>query len=141
LFSGPRSVFSGATVFTIFAAVLAAFLVRDFLDGLANVLIQLVISLFHWSSFGYAVVVINGQAVQLGAVLSPAISLLIVIGIAYWLAHAPASRVAVWLGELTEREPSRECPRCLSTIFAEATRCPFCTSEVAPTAAAEMGRP
>jgi large conductance mechanosensitive channel len=66
-----------------------------------------------------------------GAVISAAISFLVIAAVVYWLIVAPAARLTA-LANRNKEQTERPCPECLSLIPVAAKRCMYCTSEVAP---------
>jgi large conductance mechanosensitive channel len=66
-----------------------------------------------------------------GAVISAAVSFLVIAAVVYWLIVAPAAKVTA-LANRNKADTERPCPECLSLISVEAKRCMYCTSEVTP---------
>ncbi|HKD88896.1 MAG TPA: large conductance mechanosensitive channel protein MscL [Streptosporangiaceae bacterium] len=66
-----------------------------------------------------------------GAVISAAVSFLVIAAVVYWLIVAPTSKLTA-LATRNKQLAERPCPECLSTIPVEAKRCMYCTSEVPP---------
>jgi large conductance mechanosensitive channel len=66
-----------------------------------------------------------------GAVISAAVSFLVIAAVVYWLIVAPTARVTA-LANRNKLATERSCPECLSLIPVEAKRCMYCTSEVTP---------
>ena len=80
---------------------------------------------------------INHSRFAIGDFINTLISFLIVAAIIFFLVLKPIN----WLlsrrkSELPTDPTTRECPYCLSSIPIKATRCAFCTAEVAPEMAA-----
>lgn len=76
----------------------------------------------HHSKFSY------------GDVINALLSFLIVAAVVYFLIVAPMAKVLLRIhGQKVATE--RECPECLSSIPIAASRCKYCTVEVAPVAA------
>lgn len=81
-------------------------------------------------------VTIGGGVIRYGDFLNNVVSFLLIAISVFFFVVRPVN----WLMELrkteTPVEPStRECPFCLSSIPARASRCAFCTAEVEPVAA------
>ena len=79
---------------------------------------------------------VNGELVDLGAVVSAIIYFIIFVAVVYFAIvvphrHARARRGETVFGDPT---PSKTCPYCLSDVPAEASRCKFCTSQLEPAA-------
>lgn len=75
---------------------------------------------------------VNGSRFLIGEFINAIISFLIIALVVFFFVVRPVN----WLMSLhktdTPVDPTtRECPYCLSNIPVKATRCPFCTSEVA----------
>ena len=66
-----------------------------------------------------------------GAVISAAVSFLVIAAVVYWLIVAPTAKVAA-LANRNKLATERSCPECLSLIPVDAKRCMYCTSEVPP---------
>jgi large conductance mechanosensitive channel len=66
-----------------------------------------------------------------GAVISAAVSFLVIAAVVYWLIVAPTAKVTA-LANRNKLATERSCPECLSLIPVEARRCMYCTSEVTP---------
>jgi large conductance mechanosensitive channel len=66
-----------------------------------------------------------------GAVISAAISFLVIAAVVYWLIVAPAAKMTA-LANRNKEAADRPCPECLSMIPVAARRCMYCTSEVPP---------
>lgn len=81
---------------------------------------------------------INGSKFLIGAFVNAFITFLITAAVIYFFVVRPVNWLMARRKTETPVDPTtRECPRCLSSIPAKATRCAFCTSDV-PAVAAEM---
>jgi large conductance mechanosensitive channel len=113
---------------TAFTAVVNAF-VRD-------VVTPLIAAVGGKPNFGNLAFTINGSRFAYGDFLNALLTFLIVAAVMFFLVIKP---VNVLLDALqTEPEvdsPTRPCPECLSQIPRAASRCAFCTTEVAAEAA------
>jgi len=71
---------------------------------------------------------------MIGDFINALLSFLIIAAVVYFLVVLPVNRLMARFlpKKVTPPETTRECPYCLSTIPKAATRCAFCTSEVAP---------
>jgi len=74
---------------------------------------------------------LNHAQVSYGAVISAAVSFLVIAAVVYWLIVAPSARLTA-LSNRNQAATTRECPECMSTIPVAAKRCMYCTAEVAP---------
>lgn len=79
----------------------------------------------------------NGGQLAIGAFFNAIISFLIVAAVVYFFIVLPVNSL---MNRFKPREapaepaPTRDCPYCLSTIPAAATRCAYCTSPLPPQA-------
>jgi large conductance mechanosensitive channel len=84
--------------------------------------------------FGDLAFTINGSRFAYGDFLNALVTFLLVATVVFFLVVKPVNAL---LAALTPEEPepdapTRPCPECLSQIPRAATRCAFCTTEVAP---------
>lgn len=71
--------------------------------------------------------------ILIGNFINALLSFLIVAAIVYFAVVAPMNRLMARLRPATPPiAPTRPCPECLSEIPLGATRCAFCTAQVAP---------
>lgn len=85
--------------------------------------------------FSALVFTVGGSRFGIGAFINAVITFLITAAVLYFLVVRPVN--ALMARYRTEPEPSaavHECPECLSKIPVRATRCAFCTAQVAPAA-------
>jgi large conductance mechanosensitive channel len=113
---------------TAFTAVIAA-LVKD-------IITPLIAAVGGKANFGNLAFTINDSRFAYGDFLNALVTFFVVAAVMFFLVIKP---VNVLLDQLrTEPEvesPTRGCPECLSQIPQAASRCAFCTAEVAPEAA------
>ena len=109
---------------TAFGALIAAFV--------ANIITPLIAAIGGKTNFGNLAFTINGSRFAYGDFLNAALTFVIVAAVMFFLVIKP---VNVLLDAMqTEPEvdsPTRPCPECLSQIPRAASRCAFCTTEVA----------
>ncbi len=112
-----------------FATVVTA-LVKDLLT-------PLVAALFGSHDFSRLSFRVNGSVFAYGDFLNAVLSFLIIAAVIFFLVVKPVMLFeARFDSTVTDAPPSlRECPRCLSTVPAAATRCAHCTSDLAATGA------
>ena len=85
---------------------------------------------------------VNGSRFLIGEFINALISFLITALVVYFFVVRPVNWLMARRKTETPVDPvTQECPRCLSSIPARATRCAFCTSDVAPAAPAPAGEP
>lgn len=77
-------------------------------------------------------VTINGSRFGVGNFVNALLSFLVVAAVVYFLIVLPTNQAMERLTPKTAPAPTRQCPACLSTIPAAATRCAFCTVELEP---------
>jgi large conductance mechanosensitive channel len=75
---------------------------------------------------------INGATFGFGDFLNVVISFVIVATVVFFFVVKPVNHLMAMRKTDTPTDPlTRECPQCLSSIPIKATRCAFCTAEVA----------
>jgi large conductance mechanosensitive channel len=109
---------------TAFTAVVTA-IVKDFITPLIGAV---------WGgkkNFENLTFTIHGSTFAYGDLLNNLITFLIIAAVVYFLIVAP---MAKWVVRLQRHKAAteRDCPECLSSIPIAASRCAFCTIEVAP---------
>lgn len=74
---------------------------------------------------------VNHSTFLYGAFINALLSFLIIAAVVYFLVIAPVARLSAKMRKDAEAT-TRDCPECLSTIPIAASRCMYCTSQVAP---------
>ena len=74
---------------------------------------------------------IHHSTFAIGDLLNAALSFLIIAAVVYFLIVAPMAKLMSRMHRNVE-VTTRDCPECLSTIPIAASRCMYCTSQVAP---------
>jgi large conductance mechanosensitive channel len=78
---------------------------------------------------------LNNAVFRYGDVLTALISFLSVAAVLFFFVVKPTNvLMARFSTEKAVDDPTRECPECLSAIPVKASRCAFCTAQVAPAA-------
>jgi large conductance mechanosensitive channel len=96
-------------------------------------LITPLIGVFGNFDFSKWVFSVNTSTFQPGKFVNAVISFLIVAAILYFVVVLPITKLQDrFLPKKSDETPTRECPYCLSSISVKASRCAYCTSEVAP---------
>jgi large conductance mechanosensitive channel len=108
-----------------FGAVVSA-LVKDLIT-------PLVAAVFGQPDFSALTFSINGSKFLYGEFLNALITFLSVATAVFFLVVKPVNELLSRFGPQEEKD-TRECPECLSGIPQKASRCAFCTAEVAPAA-------
>ena len=74
---------------------------------------------------------VHGSKFLYGAFINAALSFLIIAAVVYFLIVAPMAKITARFQRNVE-VTTRDCPECLSTIPIAASRCMYCTAQVAP---------
>ena len=111
-----------------FGAVVAAFV--------GDIIMPIIGALGGKPSFDQYYWTLNGSRILVGSFLTALVAFVILAAVIFFFVVKPVN----WLmarrkTELPADPTTRDCPYCVSSIPVQATRCPFCTSEVAPVAA------
>jgi large conductance mechanosensitive channel len=78
---------------------------------------------------------VNNSRFQYGDFLNAVISFLLIAAAVYYFVVLPVNRLMARFKPAAEPEipaPTKDCPRCLSSIPQAATRCAFCTCDLPP---------
>ena len=109
---------------TAFTAVVNA-LVKDLIT-------PLIAAIGGEPNFGNLAFTINGSRFAYGDFLNAALTFLLVAAVVFFLVIKPVNMLMeAFRTEPEVESPTRSCPECLSQIPRAASRCAFCTSEVA----------
>jgi len=109
---------------TAFTAVVAA-LVKD-------IVTPLIAAIGGEPNFGNLAFTINGSRFAYGDFLNAVLTFLIVAAVMFFLVIKPVNLLMERFSTEADIEsPTRPCPECLSQVPRAASRCAFCTSEVA----------
>ena len=108
----------------------------------ADVIMPLIGAFGGKPSFDQYYWVINGSQIKIGTFITALVAFVILAAVVFFLVVKPVN----WLmsrrkTELPADPTTRDCPYCLSSIPVAATRCAFCTSEVAAGATATAAGP
>jgi large conductance mechanosensitive channel len=99
----------------------------------ADLITPFIAAIFGKPDFSGLFFTINGSVFRYGAFINTLISFLIIAAVLFFLVIKPVNALMARMGRGAEAEtPSRECPYCMSSIPVTATKCAYCTSEVAP---------
>ncbi|MEA2383652.1 MAG: large conductance mechanosensitive channel [Solirubrobacteraceae bacterium] len=109
---------------TAFTAVVNA-LVKDLIT-------PLIAAIGGEPNFGNLAFTINGSRFAYGDFLNAALTFLLIAAVVFFLVIKPVNMLMeAFRTEPEVESPTRSCPECLSQIPRAASRCAFCTSEVA----------
>lgn len=98
----------------------------------SDLLTPLIAAIFGKQDFSALYFTWNGSKFHYGSFINAVISFLIVAAVVYFLVVIPVDKLMQRFMPSKMDLPKRDCPQCLSTIPAAATRCAFCASEVPP---------
>jgi large conductance mechanosensitive channel len=123
----------GIVVGAAFGTVVSAF-VKDFITPLIAVP-------GRRPDFSALYFMVNGSKFMYGDFVNTVVSFLIIAAVIFFFVVRPVNTLmARRKHELPPDPTSRDCPYCLSSIPLKATRCAYCTSEVAPGVVAVAAR-
>jgi len=88
------------------------------------------------SQFSSLYFTLHGSKFTYGSFLNALLSFVIIAAVIFFLVIKPVNHLSARLGMTPKEEPMRDCPECLSKVPEAATRCAFCTTQLAPTASA-----
>ena len=115
----------GIVIGLAFAAVITA-LVKDLIT-------PLIAAIFGKPDFGFLFFTINGSHFLYGEFFNALISFVVIAAVVFFLVVKPVNALMDRRKTgLPVETPTRPCPECLSEIPVAATRCAFCTANVAP---------
>jgi large conductance mechanosensitive channel len=101
--------------------------------AVADLITPLVAAIFGERDFSALTFTVNGSVFRYGHFLNVLLAFVTIALVVFFFVVKPVNRL-MSLGRRRESpDPNtRKCPECLSEIPADAHRCAFCTSEVAP---------
>jgi large conductance mechanosensitive channel len=74
---------------------------------------------------------VNKSTFNYGDFINALLSFVIIAAVVYFLVVSPVVRLLAFM-QRNKEAADRDCPECLSSIPAKATRCAFCTATVTP---------
>jgi large conductance mechanosensitive channel len=108
---------------TAFTAVVTA-LVGD-------IITPLIAAIVGKPDFSNLVFTVRNSHFKYGLFVNAVISFLLIAAVVYFLIVSPMARLVARLNR-NKAATGRDCPECLSSIPAAATRCMYCTAQVQP---------
>jgi large conductance mechanosensitive channel len=115
----------GIVIGAAFAAVVQA--------AITDLLTPLVAAIFGQPDFNALTFTINGSTFRYGHFLNVLLAFITVALVVFFFVVKPINRLMEMANRRESPDPTtRKCPQCLSEIPIDASRCAFCTSEVAP---------
>jgi large conductance mechanosensitive channel len=104
----------------------------------AGLITPLIAAIAAKPNFGDLYFTINNSQFKFGLLINALISFLTVAAVLYFLIVMPFARFQAMFSKPPEpAPPMRDCPYCMESIPAAASRCSHCTSEVEPVPAPE----
>lgn len=113
----------GIVIGLAFAAVVAG-LVKDLIT-------PFIAALFGKPDFSGLYFTINNSKFLYGDFINLLVAFVIVAAVLYFFIVSPYARFKARYEPAPVPEETKQCPRCLSNIPARATRCAFCTTDLA----------
>jgi large conductance mechanosensitive channel len=108
---------------TAFTAVVTA-IVKDLIT-------PLIAAIFKQPNFSTLTFTVHGSKFLYGDFIDALLTFVIIAAVVYFLIVLPMAKLIMRL-ERNKEVTERDCPECLSSIPLGATRCKYCTVEVAP---------
>jgi large conductance mechanosensitive channel len=97
----------------------------------ADLITPLIAAIGGQPNFASLTFTIHHSTFKYGAFFNALITFLIVAAVVYYLIVAPMVKITARFAREVE-VTTRDCPECLSTIPIAASRCMYCTAQVAP---------
>lgn len=111
-------------------AVVVALALVNLLRSLVIDVVGPLVGIAGGLDFGDLALVVNGSEIRYGAFLNELVSFLLTAAAVFFGVVKPLS--SYQRRRQAPPAPTATCERCLSTVPAAASRCPFCTSELTP---------
>ena len=108
---------------TAFTALIAALV--------ADIITPLIAAIAGKPDFSNLTFTVHHSKFNYGLFVNAVLSFLIIAAVVYFLIVAPVSKLLARMSR-NKAATERDCPECLSTIPAAATRCMYCTVQVQP---------
>ena len=99
-----------------------------------DLIMPLVGAFFKSGQFKNLTFQVHGSTFYYGAFLDSLVSFLVIAAVVYFLVVKPMAALMSRVHRAAE-VTTRDCPECLSTIPIAASRCMYCTAQVAPASA------
>ena len=97
----------------------------------ADLITPLIAAIVGKPNFSTLVFTVHHSRFLYGSVINALLTFLIVAAVIYYLIVAPLAKISARFTRQAS-VTTRDCPECLSTIPIAATRCMYCTTQVAP---------
>ena len=113
----------GIVIGVAFAAVVAAFV--------ADLVTPLIAAIGGQPNFADLTFTVNGSVFHYGAFINAVLSFLIIAAVVFFFVVRPVNRLMEKRRtEPDVEQPTKDCPRCLSSIPVGASKCAFCTADL-----------
>jgi large conductance mechanosensitive channel len=97
----------------------------------ADLITPLIAAIGGQPNFAGLAFTVNHSTFKYGALINAIVTFLIIAAVIYFLIVLPMARITARFAKQAAAT-TRDCPECLSTIPLAATRCSYCTVQVAP---------
>jgi large conductance mechanosensitive channel len=97
----------------------------------SDLITPLIAAIGHQPNFGNLTFTLNHSQFKYGLFINAVVAFLIVAAVVYFMIVAPVAKLTSRLTRQKEAT-ERDCPECLSSIPIAATRCKYCTAQIAP---------
>jgi large conductance mechanosensitive channel len=116
----------GVVIGSLFSSLVQAF-VETFITPFISIVAG------HKGAFAQMYWTLGDTKILYGAFINDVITFVLIAAAIYFLIVLPVNKIAEAMNPYHDlAKAKRSCPECLSAIPAQATRCSFCTSHVAP---------
>ena len=102
----------------------------------ADIITPLIAAIAGQPNFSGLTFTVHHSKFSYGLFINALLSFLIIASVVYWLVVAPTVALTARLTKKAEAT-TKDCPECLSTIPIAASRCMYCTVELATTTTAQ----
>ena len=127
-----RDFVTRGSVVELAVAVVVAVALVSLLKSLVVDVVTPLVGVAGGLDFGSLSVVVRGSEIRYGAFLNELLSFLLTAAAVFFGVVKPLGAYQRRTQGAASAVPTAVCPRCLSTVPAAASRCPFCTSELSP---------
>ena len=127
-----RDFVTRGSVVELAVAVVVAVALVSLLKSLVVDVVTPLVGVAGGLDFGSLSVTVRGSQIRYGAFLNELLSFLLTAAAVFFGVVKPLGAYQRRTQSSSRAVPTAVCPRCLSTVPAAASRCPFCTSDLQP---------
>ncbi len=127
-----RDFVTRGSVVELAVAVVVAVALVNLLRSLVEDVVTPLVGVAGGLDFGELQLTLRGSTIRYGTFLNELIAFLLTAGAVFFGVVQPLAAYQRRMDRDRTPEPVAPCPWCLSTVPARASRCPFCTSDLAP---------